>query len=103
MHTSSSTSPNLGPAAERIAIHVLNALTTRHRRQCPTTLDDLVEALHVRRPDVRRVVSALHRAGYLDASRMRLTLLGFAVGASIDAALLPTLRARASMLHSQAA
>jgi hypothetical protein len=37
-------------------------------------------------------VSALHREGYLDATRMRLTLQGFAVGASIDANDMPALR-----------
>jgi hypothetical protein len=46
----------------------------------------------VRRGDVRRVVSALDREGYVDALRMRPTLLGFAVGRSYLGQPLPALR-----------
>jgi DNA-binding IclR family transcriptional regulator len=75
-----------------VAIHVLNILSTRQRRGDSTTLQHLIARLPVRRADLRRVVSALHREGYLDATRMRLTLQGFAVGASIDANDMPALR-----------
>ena len=63
------------------------------------TLDDLCEALGVsdsvardgvrpralRREDVRAAVRQLDELGFVDATRMRLTLQGFAVAASLCA------------------
>jgi hypothetical protein len=56
------------------------------------TLDTLTKALEVRRTDVRRAVTALHREGYVDAVRMRLTFRGLALGAAFAAAPLRPLR-----------
>ncbi|APR75316.1 Hypothetical protein A7982_00662 [Minicystis rosea] len=55
-------------------------------------LETLTSELRVRRGDIRTVVSALHREGYLDALRMRLTLTGFALGRSYVGQPLPQLR-----------
>jgi len=71
------------PSAQIIGMSVLSVLTRRQRLGQSTTLDDLVEALAVRRADVRRVVSALHRQGFVDALRMRVTLTGLAIGVSL--------------------
>ncbi|MBW2457400.1 MAG: Rrf2 family transcriptional regulator [Deltaproteobacteria bacterium] len=67
----------------RLAIHVLCAMTTHQRKGTRCTLDELVAELGVRRPDVRRVLSALHCEGYVDLQRMSLTLAGFAIGQSL--------------------
>lgn len=71
------------PSAQAIGMSVLSVLTKRQRLGQRTTLEDLVEALAVRRTDVRRVVSALHQQGFVDALRMRVTLAGLAIGVSL--------------------
>jgi hypothetical protein len=55
-------------------------------------LETLVDDIGVRRADLRRTVSALHREGYVDALRMRLTMAGFALGTALSRAELPPLR-----------
>lgn len=55
-------------------------------------LEGLVVSLGVRRADVRSTLSSLHREGFLDVTRMRLTLRGFAVGIGLAADRLPALR-----------
>ncbi len=50
--------------------------------------------LQVRRTDIRGVVTTLDRQGFVDALRMRPTLLGFALGRSLAAEALPVLRSR---------
>ncbi len=80
-HTPSS--PNHIIDRGQLSIHVLCAMTTHQRKGSRCTLDDLVAELGVRRPDVRSVVSALHREGYVDLQRMSLTLAGFAIGTSL--------------------
>lgn len=55
-------------------------------------LDALVKSTGVRRADVRSVLSALHREGYLDVLRMKLTLAGFALGCSLIDAPVPAIR-----------
>jgi DNA-binding IclR family transcriptional regulator len=102
MKTHPTDSPDYAPRPERIAIHVLHVMTTRQRAGKRTNLEDLAEALGVRRNDVRRVVSFLHREGYLDALRMRLSLAGFALGSALSPAELPLLRATPAR-HSHAA
>jgi len=64
----------------RIAPHVVTYLVSAQLLAQPCTLASLTRALGVRRADVRRTVSALHRDGYVDALRMRLTLKGLALG-----------------------
>ncbi len=58
-------------------------MTTHQRKGTRCSLDDLVTELGVRRPDVRRAVSGLHREGYVDLQRMSPTLAGFAIGSSL--------------------
>lgn len=71
------------PAADVIAIHLLKTMTTHQREGRMTSLDDLAETLEIRRADVRRVLSALHRQGLVDVMRMRLTIAGFAIGQAV--------------------
>ena len=57
------------------------------------SLELLVEERRVRRGDVRRTLSALHREGFVDVLRMRPTLAGFALGRALQGTALPSLRA----------
>jgi DNA-binding Lrp family transcriptional regulator len=80
------------PADDVLAIHVMRELTSLQREGRVATLADLAGALGVRRADVRRVVSALHRQGYVDALRMKPTLAGFALGSALIGAELTPMR-----------
>ncbi|MFT3776628.1 MAG: hypothetical protein QM820_65650 [Minicystis sp.] len=77
---------------QALSAHVLHALALAQMEGRRLDLETLVRELRVRRGDIRRVVSALHREGYVDALRMRLTLLGFALGRSYLGQPLPELR-----------
>lgn len=46
-------------------------------------LDELADAVGVRRVDVRHVVTKLHAEGHVDAKRMKLTMTGLALAASM--------------------
>ncbi len=72
--------------------YVLRALALAQRQGRSISVEDLALALSVRKTDVRAVVSALHREGYVDALRLRLTLAGFAVGSALAKETLPALR-----------
>ncbi|AUX32590.1 MULTISPECIES: hypothetical protein [Sorangium] len=72
--------------------HLLRTLLALQSEGKTVTLETLTTALAVRRTDVRRVITALHREGYLDALRMRLTFRGLALGAAFAAAPLRPLR-----------
>ncbi len=72
--------------------HVLQVLVRLHTEGRRATLEMLVEALRVRRGDVRRTLSALHREGFVDVLRMRPTLAGFALGRALEGVELPALR-----------
>lgn len=48
-------------------------------------LSDGVRARRLRREDVRAMVSQLDGEGFVDASRMRLTFAGFAMGSALSA------------------
>ncbi|WP_437581188.1 hypothetical protein [Sorangium sp. So ce887] len=72
--------------------HLLRTLVALQSEGKTVTLETLTTALAVRRADVRRVINALHREGYLDALRMRLTFRGLALGAAFAAAPLRPLR-----------
>ena len=78
---------------QALAAHILLHLATAQKKGRPMTLLTLSRAVGARRVDVRGVVSALHRGGYMDATTMRLTLTGFAIGASLRLAQRPSLRA----------
>lgn len=77
---------------QALSAHVLRALAVAQIEGRRLDLDTLTQEIRVRRGDVRRVVSALHQEGYLDALRMRLTLMGFALGRSYIGGALPELR-----------
>ena len=77
---------------QALAAHILFHLALAQKKGCPMTLHSLSRAVGARRADVRTVVTALHEAGYLDASTMRLSLAGFAIGCSLRSAALPALR-----------
>jgi DNA-binding IclR family transcriptional regulator len=78
--------------AQELSAHVLQALAHAQSEGRTSSLDTLVEALHVRRGDVRRTITLLHRQGFVDALRMRLTLPGFALGRAYLGQTLPPLR-----------
>jgi hypothetical protein len=54
-------------------------------------LEALSLAIQVRRPDVRKAVTALHQQGLVDALRLRLSLAGFAIGTALRAKRLPSI------------
>jgi len=76
-----------------LSAHVLTLLVRIHSEGQRATLEMLVEELRVRRGDIRRTLSALHREGFVDVLRMRPTLAGFALGRSLGRVALPALRA----------
>ncbi|CAN5510878.1 hypothetical protein BH09MYX1_BH09MYX1_25550 [soil metagenome] len=47
--------------------------------------EDGVRARQIRREDVRATVRQLHGEGFVDATRMRLSLAGFAMGSALAA------------------
>ena len=75
--------PDLAPRADALAIHLLQALTTRHDEGRLVHLDDLAQAVGARRADVRATLSRMHREGWIDVVRMRPTLRGFALGRAL--------------------
>ncbi|HNS97695.1 MAG TPA: hypothetical protein PLJ27_18060 [Polyangiaceae bacterium] len=79
---------------QKLAPYILRTLARHQQEGRGANLDTLVQELGVRRADVRQTVSALHREGYVDALRMRLTLLGFAIGTALSPMNLPPLRTR---------
>jgi hypothetical protein len=91
--------------ATELSAHVLSALARAQSDGSPATLDTLTDELRVRRGDVRRTVTLLHRQGFLDALRMRLTLQGFALGRMYMRQALPPLRRQSNkgVLHIAAA
>jgi DNA-binding IclR family transcriptional regulator len=78
--------------AQELAPHVLQALARAQSEGSSSSLATLTDALRVRRGDVRRTITLLHREGYVDALRMRLTLAGFALGRVYLGQTLPPLR-----------
>ena len=75
-----------------VSAYVLRALAQAQSEGRSSNLETLIDELKIRRADVRGAISALHREGYLDVLRMRLTLRGFAVGRSLIEQELPALR-----------
>ena len=61
-----------------------------------TDLEDLSTAIGVRKVDCHAALTTLHRQGYVDVLRMRPTLEGFALGASLRNATLEPVRGSAS-------
>lgn len=78
--------------AKDLSAYVLRALAIAQTEGRASNLETLTEELRVRRGDVRRTVTLLHQEGYVDALKMRLTLIGFALGRSYIGQALPPLR-----------
>ena len=78
--------------ANELSAYVLQALAQAQTEGRSSSLETLTAELRVRRGDIRRTVTLLHRQGFVDALRMRLTLLGFALGRSYVGQVLPPLR-----------
>jgi len=76
-----------------LAAYILQALTVAQTEGRSENLESLVEALRVRRRDIRATLTMLHRQGLVDVLRMRLTLTGFAIGRALVGQSLPALRA----------
>jgi hypothetical protein len=66
-----------------VAARVLRHLAREQSRGRLVRLDELACAIGVRREDVRHAVTSLHAEGHVDAQRMKLTLSGFAIAASM--------------------
>jgi len=81
---------------EQLTPYVLRALARHQINGRWVTLQDVVDELHVRRPDVRKTISTLHRLGFLDVFSLRLTMEGFVVGAGLLDKELPPLRCETS-------
>lgn len=75
-----------------LAPYVLQVIAAHQEAGRLCTLADLVGDIQVRKADLRRTVSALHRQGYVDALRMRLTLPGYVIGRALLKVQLPELR-----------
>jgi transcription initiation factor IIE alpha subunit len=67
-----------------LAAHVICHLAHEQSRGQAVRLDELATAIGVRRSDVRDIVTRLHDEGHVDAKRMRLTMSGLAIAASLD-------------------
>lgn len=66
-----------------LAAHVLRHLARAQSLGRLVRLDELAREIGVRREDVRLAVTSLHQEGHVDARRMKLTLSGFAIAASM--------------------
>ena len=77
-----------------IAAHVLRALARAQLRGQLVRLDELAREVGVRKADVRLIVSTLHAEGHVDATRMKLTLTGLALAASMRDSRLRATRTR---------
>jgi Mn-dependent DtxR family transcriptional regulator len=77
-----------------IAAHVLRHLARAQSRGRGVRLDELASDIGVRHEDVRQAVSSLHVEGHVDAKRMRLTMTGFAIAASMRECKLRSARIR---------
>jgi len=66
-----------------VAAHVILTLAAEQARGRTTRLDELAERIGVRRADVRRVVTQLHAEGHVDALRLRVTMTGLALAATL--------------------
>lgn len=75
-----------------VASHVLRELARAQLLGRVVRLDELASAIGVRREDVRSVVTSLHAEGHVDAKRMRLTMTGLALAASMRQCKLPAVR-----------
>lgn len=75
-----------------IAAHVLRHLANAQARGRLVRLDELACEIRVRRKDVREIVASLHAEGHVDAKRMKLTMTGLVLAASMRDAPLRAVR-----------
>jgi hypothetical protein len=88
-----STPPTGSPfAPPSLAPHVLRFLLEAQLAGRRPTMIEIAEHLAVRRTDVRRTLTALHRQDLYDCLRGRLTLGGFGVAVAWRHRVLPELR-----------
>lgn len=66
-----------------LAAHVIRYFAAEQSRGRAVRLDELADAIGVRRVDIRHVVSRLHAEGHVDAKRMKLTMTGLALAVSM--------------------
>lgn len=66
-----------------IAAHVVVLLAQAQELGRTVRLDEMASEIGVRKADVRDVVTRLHAEGHVDALRLRLTMSGFAIAASL--------------------
>ena len=80
---------------QALSAHILRHAAADHvaGSKCgPTKVESLATDLGVRRVDVRRALSALHKQGLMDVVQMRLTLAGFALGKALEGKQLKAIR-----------
>jgi hypothetical protein len=82
---------------EVLAIHVMRYLTSPDAEAGRIDAAAIGARIGARRADVRRVLSALHGQGYVFLLHMRPTMLGFAVGRSLQGSTLRPIRAAARL------
>ncbi len=88
------TTPSAVIDPKALAAHVLRELAKAQARGRLVRLDELACAVGVRRGDVRSVVSRLHAEGHVDAQRMKLTMTGLVLAASMRDKTLRTARVK---------
>ena len=82
-----------------VAAHVIRHLAREQSRGRGVHLEELAEDLGIRRVDVRHAVTRLHQEGHVDAKRMKLTMTGLAIAASMKDCKLHAERAAATARH----
>lgn len=82
--------PAVAPTPQVLSQHVLRWLAARKTQR--VSLDEVVSGVGARRAEIRAVLSSLHREGYYDVVRGRLTLAGFTVGRALGGQALAPLR-----------
>jgi hypothetical protein len=86
-----------------LAGHLLKTLAQAQQRGRQMSLEELVEEVKARRVDVRTTMTMLHREGYVDAVKMRLTMAGFLLGVALEDKELRPLRAAVAAAEVRAA
>jgi transcription initiation factor IIE alpha subunit len=75
-----------------IAAHVLRHLAAAQARGRLVRLDELACDVGVRKTDVREIISHLDAEGHVDGKRLRLTMTGLILSASMQGATLRPVR-----------
>ena len=83
------------PNPQAVAAHVLLALLQAQVDGRCVSLEVLTRDIRVRKGDIRRTITLLHRQGFVDALHMRLTLSGFTLACALDGESIPALRVAA--------